>query len=1201
MVTLSVVVPIYNVERYLEECLRSLAGQSLADLEVIMVDDGSPDSSAAIAERFAADDPRFVLVRQPNAGLGAARNRGIDTAAGEYLTFVDSDDVIPPYAFGAMVNRLRESGSDFASGNVHRLNELGTHQSPMHRKIFRTEGRRTHISERETLLIDRLATNKVWRRSFWDTHKLRFPEGVLYEDVSVVIPAHFLAEAVDVLTVPVYLWRERPSDDKSITQDRLHIKGLQDRFRAVREVSDFLRERGLDEGRRNWDATALGSDLRIFMQVLDDAGEEFRAEFLRLGNDYLDTVDPATLPRLKSIERLKWHLVRRSMLPELLEVLTFNKSVEQRKARAVRHGTRYYSEYPFKDDPAAAVPREVYRLDGELVIRQKAERIEWRDGRLVVTGRACLRSLRPNRRIQQYMRAWLVNPETGARVRVPVTAHRANEYLLPPDAATARRDWGGYEISIDPAKLRTSGGYAPGSWFVELWMLNRGIVRRARLGKPQPGAPQRPAAHEVAPGVWVRPGWQGTDGLRLDVDPLRAQLTGHRTDGGELELTGVLGTGSGDATGLRLTRLPGDHWIDIALDPAEPAAKGGAGFSARVALADLADGFAERSAIAGGPAASERWDLRLLHGDRVGARLSLADTAEEGRYHGAHGEAGVERESAGWALVRMGRAHPVITEAGWDGDRLTVAGVFHDSGAGLSLVVRAQGRMEEHVVPLTLDDSRFRVSLRPTALPAFGAEVPLGPGGYRFSVRRTLGPDTFEDRFARVAHALLPELPARTEVGGRAVSVDAVRYDVPVLTVGSALPPAEQGAYAQQRLRERVYPRLREQPVAPGALFESYSGKQYSDSPRGIYEELRRRSPDFPASWIVRERQIALPEGLTEVPHTGRGYFEGLARSEHVVTNAHLPTWFAKRPGQTVVQTWHGSMLKRIGFDIERVQFASRDYHERLAREVAQWDYLVSPSPWATPILRRAFRFEGEILETGYPRNDLFHAPERDALTERVRERLGLPAGKKVVLYAPTWRDDKFYSRGKYKLDLHLDLQAMQRRLGDDHVLLVRRHPNIVDRVPNTGGGFVHDVSTYPEIQELFLVADVLITDYSSLMFDFANTGRPMLFFTYDLADYRDNLRGFYFDFGETAPGPLLETSDQVIDALRDIDAVHAAHADRYEAFTAQFCPLDDGKAAARIADRLFPGIADRSDRSDGPAAAGTPNAPRPTEEDAHR
>ena len=136
--------------------------------------------------------------------------------------------------------------------------------------------------------------------------------------------------------------------------------------------------------------------------------------------------------------------------------------------------------------------------------------------------------------------------------------------------------------------------------------------------------------------------------------------------------------------------------------------------------------------------------------------------------------------------------------------------------------------------------------------------------------------------------------------------------------------------------------------------------------------------------------------------------------------------------------------------------------------------------------------------------------------------------------------------------------------------MLFRKHHYIVDPVPVTGDGFVRDVSDFPDGTELLLAADVLVTDYSSMMFDFANTGRPMLFFTYDLERYRDEIRGFYFDFEATRPGPLLATTDEVAEALRDLEAVAARYADRYARSPTPFCELDDGRAAARVVDRIF-------------------------------
>jgi CDP-glycerol glycerophosphotransferase len=147
----------------------------------------------------------------------------------------------------------------------------------------------------------------------------------------------------------------------------------------------------------------------------------------------------------------------------------------------------------------------------------------------------------------------------------------------------------------------------------------------------------------------------------------------------------------------------------------------------------------------------------------------------------------------------------------------------------------------------------------------------------------------------------------------------------------------------------------------------------------------------------------------------------------------------------------------------------------------------------------------------------------------------------------------------------------MARALGGDHVILLRTHFNVRDplRESSEQAGLL-DVTRYPDIADLYLISDVLVTDYSSAMFDFAVTGRPMLFFTYDLENYRDQLRGFYFDFEAQAPGPLLRSTAEVIDALRDIDQVAKSHSAAYDAFTSRFCALDDGQAARRVVDRLL-------------------------------
>jgi CDP-glycerol glycerophosphotransferase len=363
-------------------------------------------------------------------------------------------------------------------------------------------------------------------------------------------------------------------------------------------------------------------------------------------------------------------------------------------------------------------------------------------------------------------------------------------------------------------------------------------------------------------------------------------------------------------------------------------------------------------------------------------------------------------------------------------------------------------------------------------------------------------------------------------------------------------------------------------PLSDEVFFEAWKGRQYSDNPRAIHEELVRRGDPRRMVWAVEDNGVETPEGVETVLTGSRAYYRALGRARWVVSNDSMPKHYAKREGSLYGQTWHGTPLKRIGFDIENLQMANKDYLKQFAKEVGKWDALVSPNAYSTEIFRRAFRYDGPVLETGYPRNDVFHRPaERAERTAAVRERLGIEPGKRVILYAPTWRDNQYDKSGRYQFAMKLDLERMYRRFRDDSVLLIRGHQLVAGSVDTSMfGGFARNVSHYPDISDLYLAADVLLTDYSSVMFDFVNTGRPMLFFTHDLEAYRDDLRGFYFDFEAEAPGPLLTHTTEVVDALADLDRVTAEHTGRYDAFRERFASLEDGRAAARFVDRFLTG-----------------------------
>ena len=349
-------------------------------------------------------------------------------------------------------------------------------------------------------------------------------------------------------------------------------------------------------------------------------------------------------------------------------------------------------------------------------------------------------------------------------------------------------------------------------------------------------------------------------------------------------------------------------------------------------------------------------------------------------------------------------------------------------------------------------------------------------------------------------------------------------------------------------------------------VYNSFNGR-YSDSPRAVHRMAARRGA-HEAVWLADPLQAAsFPAEVATVPIYTEAAVQALEAADLVVSNGHLEMDWAKRPGATYVQMWHGTPLKRIHAD---ALGGPPGLLEHLSTDVDRWDVLLSANPYSTATLRQAFRWHGEILETGYPRNDVLVGPEAGAVREQVRRELGIEDGRTAILYTPTWRDDVFWDESADAGALALDVDLVTEELGDDHVLLLRLHYKLTGMLQPTDHPAVVDVSHHPDIADLYLAADAMVTDYSSTMFDFAVTRKPLLFFTYDMDRYRDELRGFYFDLSVDPPGPLSATTKQLVADIRDLPRLSRDHQESYARFREKFCPHDDGHATERFVDRFL-------------------------------
>ncbi|MEU9209426.1 bifunctional glycosyltransferase family 2 protein/CDP-glycerol:glycerophosphate glycerophosphotransferase [Streptomyces sp. NPDC048415] len=381
---------------------------------------------------------------------------------------------------------------------------------------------------------------------------------------------------------------------------------------------------------------------------------------------------------------------------------------------------------------------------------------------------------------------------------------------------------------------------------------------------------------------------------------------------------------------------------------------------------------------------------------------------------------------------------------------------------------------------------------------------------------------------------------------------------------------------------------------ADRAVFSSYWGRGHGCNPGALESAFRDVAPHIRTAWIAHpEHQHTIPASTRRLRPGTAAYWTALARSKYLVNNVNFDRRLVKRRGQIMIQTQHGTPLKHMGLDLQDRPAAARgtDFAE-LLRNADKWDYCLSANRHSTLVWERVFPSGYTTLEYGLPRNDVFQRAT-SADVSRLRESLGIPAGAVAVLYAPTYRD---YRRTQRRT---LDLERLLRQLGPRFVVLTRAHHSYEAPLTQAAGGRVIDVSDHPSIESLCLASDALITDYSSLMFDYAGLDRPIVIHADDWEAY-EAARGTYFDLRAFPPGAVARNEDELIDIFATGHWRGSRSTQLRAAFRERFCPYDDGRAAERVVRRVvlgesagLPSFTPLADRHPVPsAAAARPTAP---------
>jgi CDP-glycerol glycerophosphotransferase len=1131
--------PVYNVESYLSEAVESVLSQDYRNLELILVDDGSSDSSGQMCDKIATQDARVRVIHQPNAGLGAARNSGIAVARGKYLAFVDSDDYLLPKAYSQMIGALSTSGSDIVTGNVMRRDGKRVYQSWLQSRSHLADKSRLTLAESPELLFDTVAWNKVYRTAFWRTYVKGFPVKKLYEDTATVFTALLHAKTIDVITAPVYVWRQR-DEGGSITQRLLEPENITDRFEMIDRVDAMIRDNGLEDALGDQLSTKiLEVDLWVYVRDMVGAPPETIDRIQQVAKHYW----PATSARVKSLipveRRVCYWLLEQERGTEVPDFLMWYASVASAPPLRRESGMLLLdiSDSPV---PVHDAPADTLEMSNSVEAVANITAVRWTGPTtLTVEGYGYTRFVSDG---SQDISLVGTNLSTGETVTTPAARTASADSARWTSDLTSAHDHDGFSAAIDVELLRSSSTSDPrdSEWSFVVRVEDGEISRTIELPKIWKLGSGAVVGASVLPD-------QTLAIVKTDLGgPLRIRFDGSSVLATSFEVHRTAAVIRLNEPAAGVTRL---WFAGSGAERTVEATRGTDGsFTARFPTTTQADQTTTWRALA------------LVGGDETPvlapAGFSPALTPNPDGFRPV-----VSR--TGQAIVNRHPGSAIVGEITFSQGEIEVAGALFaldDLEVGIAPragVPRSWHHAEVH-------DGLFRVSVPTARAGADGIQRPLQSGNYLLHARPRSAPDAIAEILLNDATAVeLPTTYLSDDIKIRFVRRDVGRVGV---EIGAPVPDELLGQYAQAQLTAKygTSPRQLEDAV----FFYVDLGSAAADSALAIHQELRERGLPLTLYWGVEDLSVPVPPGGVPIVKRSELWYAKANRSRYIVNNYGGLWGLSKDPGQRYLQTWHGTPLKVIGVTEARNKGASRARFEQIAREGADWDAFTSPSPYFSELIPSEFCFTGEVLETSYPRNDRLSttsAAEREA----IRARFGITSSMKVLLYAPTFREGQ---RDGWRADLYdgLDVARLASLLGPDWRILLRGHSFTArDDHADRSVAQVIDVTRHPDVNDLYLAADVLVTDYSSVMFDFVITGRPMAFFTPDLKQYIA-VRGVYFDLSDWAPGPMYDDVEHLAAGLADLDKLAAEYADRYEAFRERFAPWDDGKAASRVVDAFF-------------------------------
>lgn len=1122
---LSIIVPGFNVEDYIEDCIQSIINQTFTNYEVILIDDESPDGTGEIMDQYAASYENFRVIHKKNGGISAARNLGIKESLGKYIAFVDSDDLLAPSAYKNLVGSLERTNSEIAVGGVKRFNSKKNVYSFLHRNAIIDGVTETSIVNHPELIYDTTVWNKVFKKSLLIEEDLLFPEGVIYEDIPFTLKAHLSASKVDIVDSIVYYWRWREGENLSWTQRRNDLelyfqrldaikKGLEiiNRFQANNLISPFLKK-------------AYEIDIPLFIPDPKYGDLDYAVEFQKItyrfikemGEEYINLVRPDKQVRLRALMY--------GDIDSMVDYVSYNTKGQ----KIISKNNELY----FTNDYIANKPWvNQISLEESVPFTSKILRIK-KNGSLQyqIEGTSYARYTQTIPHTNDNYSVSLKKVEGTDEEEVPLSFNQEKTKYIKGFLGT--KTTVGIAINIDFNSIATK--LTEGTWKIQVTDGISQLQSWGFLGNP------KKKVKKIAPFVigdyLVRAKYNNNWELTFIVEKVKNQIFSVTLDGNSLLINGDFSKqaniiamemkGNKEVGFFKNIYDKGEQLINLNIDETIPYG------NYRLKIYDSTDNELNY-AVDGSFNEENQNNLILKNYFKRNSIRSLSFS-----YFEAIGK---------------------VTSCEIEGENLR-----------LSLTTEPKFQSKKFNLRFISKNKKDKFVFSPERVENEGLifNVPLKENGnFLFTPNKYLVYLDSIDNEVQSYKIFAPDEVRET----KQYSDSLFRLRAWFTKKGEMRLTSRQFWGKLDNTKKKraityslIYPLMRLMPLNNKAVvYDSFWSTKFNDSPKAMYEYLYKNYPKLQHIWIVKKMNTNVEGPGIKVRKNSIKYWYYMARAKYFIENTNLPDQFSKRKKQIEVQTFHGTFMKTMGFDEPYFKNGPKKRQNNFERRNKRWDLAISPSSYMNEKIRSAFNYEGEIVETGFPRNDELYLNNNLKHIARVKNSLGISEDRKVILYAPTYRN-------KGSFDLDLDLSLMQERLGEEYVILVRLHYFVANNINiQNFSPFALDVSNYENINDLYIISDALITDYSSVMFDFAHLKRPMLFYAYDYENYVNDSRGVYLDYKDTVPGPIVYTTEGLIEELQDFDKLENNYYEKLNDFYRYFCEFSKKGEAAKISSEIM-------------------------------